>query len=128
MSPLPCLGITYFLTIAILQQLGTELGDTTNVAWIVGAFTIASAVTFSISGAASDVFGRRWTIIAADVFSLIAAVWKDLRRINNVSLTVALDCWCNRPDDKYCSCSYGNIRHWLWICLCCIFRHFRNFA
>ena len=74
MSPLAPLGISFSLTTAILQQLGTELGDTADITWIVGAFTITSAVTFSVSGATSDVFGRRWTIIAGDVFALIAAV------------------------------------------------------
>lgn len=79
MSPLAPLGISFALTTAILQQLGAELGDTADIAWIVGAFSITSAVTFSISGATSDVFGRRWTVIAGDIFALVAAVRKDWR-------------------------------------------------
>lgn len=58
----------------IIVQIGTDLGDTTNTAWIVGSWSIASSVSFSMAGSLSDTFGRRWTIIFGQVSCAVGSV------------------------------------------------------
>lgn len=64
----------FTLITAILVQVGTDLGDTTNIAWIVGGWSVASSVSFSIAGSLSDIFGRRHTIIVGEVLAIVGAV------------------------------------------------------
>ena len=64
----------FVLITGILVQVGTDLGDTANITWIVGGWSIASSISFSIAGSLSDVFGRRWTIISGEIISIIGAV------------------------------------------------------
>jgi len=64
----------FVLITGILVQVGTDLGDTANITWIVGGWSIASSVSFSIAGSLSDVFGRRWTIISGEIIAIIGAV------------------------------------------------------
>jgi MFS family permease len=58
----------------IVSQIGTALGDMENIVWIPGGWGIASAVSFSIAGRFSDIFGRRYVLISGQIFSLIGAV------------------------------------------------------
>lgn len=62
------------MTASVIVPIGTALGDTTNITWMVGAWSIASSIFFSLAGSLSDVFGRRWLIIAGNVVSLVGAV------------------------------------------------------
>lgn len=62
------------LVTGILAQIGTALGDTENIVWIPGGWSIASAVSFSIAGGFSDIFGRRYVLISGQVITLIGAV------------------------------------------------------
>jgi MFS family permease len=59
---------------SVLVQIGTALGDIGGITWIVGAWSIASSVSFSIAGSLSDIFGRRYLIIAGNLVTLIGAV------------------------------------------------------
>lgn len=58
----------------IVSQIGTALGDMDNIVWIPGSWGIASAVSFSIAGRFSDIFGRRYVLISGQLFTLIGSV------------------------------------------------------
>lgn len=58
----------------ILQQIGMALGDTENIAWIPGSWSIGSAVAFSIAGGLSDVFGRRYVLLSGQAIVLVGGV------------------------------------------------------
>ncbi len=59
---------------AILFQIGTELGDVSNIAWMPGGWSIASSVSFSIAGSLSDIFGRRYVTLSGQLFAVVGAV------------------------------------------------------
>ena len=62
------------LVTGILVPLGLELGDTANITWIVGGWSIASSISFSVAGSVSDIFGRRWTIVFGEVLCIIGSI------------------------------------------------------
>jgi MFS family permease len=62
------------LVTGILVPIGTDLGDVEHISWIVGGWSIASSISFSLAGAISDVFGRRWTVVSGEVISVIGSV------------------------------------------------------
>ncbi|SMQ51128.1 unnamed protein product [Zymoseptoria tritici ST99CH_3D7] len=64
----------FIMPSAILVQIGTDLGDTINITWIVGGWSIASSVSFSIAGSLSDIFGRRYTVIIGEVLAIVGSV------------------------------------------------------
>lgn len=76
------MGLTYVPAIAtgfvmptqILQQIGMALGDTENIAWIPGGWSIGAAVSFSAAGGLSDIFGRRWVLLTGQVIVLAGGV------------------------------------------------------
>lgn len=67
-------GVGFLMVTAIIFQIGTALGDTSTIVWIPGGWTIASSVSFSIAGGLSDIFGRRYVILAGQVFVLVGGV------------------------------------------------------
>lgn len=69
--PISC-GFT--LVTGILVPVGTDLGDTENISWIVGGWSIASSVSFSIAGSLSDIFGRRYTIVSGEILAIVGSV------------------------------------------------------
>lgn len=70
-APVSC---GYVLVNGILNPIGTALGDTENIVWIAGGWSVASAVAFSIAGGWSDIFGRRWVTLSGQVITLAGAV------------------------------------------------------
>lgn len=74
LSYVPSISAGLLLPTGILQQIGQALGDTENITWIPGGWSIASAVSFSIAGGLSDIFGRRWVLIFGQVLTLIGAI------------------------------------------------------
>ncbi|KAH8788291.1 fungal trichothecene efflux pump [Diaporthe sp. PMI_573] len=74
LSYVPAISAGLLLPTGILQQIGQQLGDTENIIWIPGGWSVASAVAFSIAGGLSDVFGRRWVLMAGQLFTLIGGV------------------------------------------------------
>lgn len=88
MCPIAC---GFILITAILVPIGTDLGDTTNTTWIVGGWTIASSVSFSIAGSLSDTFGRRWTIIVGEVLAIVGSVGQSYRSYRYSQLTWSQD-------------------------------------
>ncbi|KAI1613465.1 putative major facilitator superfamily transporter [Exophiala viscosa] len=86
----------FSLATGILISIGTALGDTTNITWLVGGWSIASSVSFSMAGGLSDVFGRRWTIISGQIFciigSIVAATAKNVSTIIVASTFLGFGC------------------------------------
>ncbi|KAJ9618122.1 hypothetical protein H2204_013169 [Knufia peltigerae] len=76
----------FVLVTGILVPLGVELGDTENISWIVGGWSIASSISFSVAGSISDIFGRRWTIVCGEVLSIIGSI---VACTSSTTLTVA---------------------------------------
>lgn len=74
LSYVPAISCGLVLMAGILGQIGTALGDMENIVWILGGWSVASAVSFSIVGGFSDIFGRRYVLITGQVVTLIGAV------------------------------------------------------
>ncbi|KUJ12948.1 putative efflux pump antibiotic resistance protein [Mollisia scopiformis] len=74
MSYVPAISMVLVLPAGILEQIGQSLGDTENIVWIPGGWSVASAVSFAIAGGFSDIFGRRYVLIAGQVITLIGAI------------------------------------------------------
>lgn len=110
------------LVTGILAQIGTALGDIENIVWIPGGWSVASAVSFSIAGGFSDIFGRRYVLICGQAITLIGAVsvWYCSNHLDKWALTATniffvADCWryCTEDDYRRCWIYY----HWVW-CRC----------
>jgi MFS family permease len=59
---------------SVIVQIANELGDAKDLSWPVSAFSVAGAVTFSIAGNLSDVFGRRMVILTGNTMMIIGGV------------------------------------------------------
>lgn len=70
----PAIATAFVMPTAILQQIGTALGDTTDIAWIPGGWSIGAAVSFSIAGGLSDIFGRRYVLLSGQTIILVGAI------------------------------------------------------
>lgn len=65
---------TIALVSGIITQLGTALGDTTDITWIISGWSVANAVSFSIAGNFSDVFGRRYVVLLGQALTIVGSV------------------------------------------------------
>ncbi|KAF9771165.1 hypothetical protein IL306_011201 [Fusarium sp. DS 682] len=74
MTYIPAIATGFIMPTQILQQIGMALGDTANIAWIPGSWSIGSAVSFSIAGGLSDVFGRRWVLLSGQTIILVGSI------------------------------------------------------
>ncbi|KAG5758709.1 hypothetical protein H9Q72_013161 [Fusarium xylarioides] len=70
----PAIATGFIMPTQILQQIGMALGDTENIAWIPGSWSIGSAVAFSIAGGLSDVFGRRYVLLCGQTIVLVGGI------------------------------------------------------
>ncbi|OJD39996.1 major facilitator superfamily transporter protein [Diplodia corticola] len=70
-APVAC---GYVLVNSILNPIGQDLNDTENIVWIAGGWSVASAVSFSIAGGWSDIFGRRWVTLSGQIITLVGAI------------------------------------------------------
>ncbi|KAF4463609.1 major facilitator superfamily transporter [Fusarium albosuccineum] len=59
----PAVGLPFLCVAAIVAQVTQDLGGQDDLAWIVGAWSLATAVSFSLGGPLSDIFGRRNLIL-----------------------------------------------------------------
>jgi MFS family permease len=110
----PSLTCGFILPAGILVQIGTELGDTANIAWIPGGWSIASSVSFSIAGNISDIFGRRHVIIIGQALALVGlvSVPPSKQRVRTTNMS-CLDCRCNsEPCDQL---DWLCRPHWFWV-------------
>jgi MFS family permease len=74
MSYVAAISCGLVLVTGILAQIGIALDDIENIVWIPGGWSVASAVSFSIAGGFSDIFGRRYVLITGQVITLVGAV------------------------------------------------------
>lgn len=74
LSYVPAISTGLLLPTGILQQIGLSLNDTVDILWIPGGWSVASAVSFSIAGGLSDIFGRRWVLMFGQFLTLIGGV------------------------------------------------------
>lgn len=74
LSYVPAISAGLLLPTGILQQIGQQLGDTESIIWIPGGWSVASAVAFSIAGAVSDIFGRRWVLMSGQIMTLVGGI------------------------------------------------------
>ncbi|RFU26113.1 hypothetical protein B7463_g10227, partial [Scytalidium lignicola] len=73
-SYVACISCGLVMPAGIVSQIGTALGDMDNIVWIPGSWGVASAVSFSIAGRFSDIFGRRYVLISGQLFTLIGSI------------------------------------------------------
>ncbi|KLO81631.1 putative drug facilitator PEP5 [Fusarium fujikuroi] len=93
-GPISC---GFALVTGILTTIQTDLGDTHNkITWLVGGWSVASSVSFSIAGGLSDIFGRRWTILSGELIciigSAVAATAKTVETIILASTFLGFGC------------------------------------
>lgn len=74
LSYVPCISAGLLLPTGILQQIGQTLGDTEDILWIPGGWSVASAVSFSIAGGLSDIFGRRYVLLFGQLLTLVGGI------------------------------------------------------
>jgi MFS family permease len=82
LSYVPAVTCGLGLVTGILTQIGTTLGGTTYITWIPGGWSIASAVSFSIAGGLSDIFGRRHVLLCGQLVVLIGSVSVDAHTLS----------------------------------------------
>ncbi|KIX92186.1 uncharacterized protein Z520_12067 [Fonsecaea multimorphosa CBS 102226] len=71
----PPLGLGFLAVASVLQTIVTDLGGSPdNFTWIVGSWSLASAVSFSLAGPLSDVFGRRIPMLAGEVMNILGCI------------------------------------------------------
>ncbi|KAH6676998.1 fungal trichothecene efflux pump [Plectosphaerella plurivora] len=71
-GPAVALGFTSIASIVV--QVSRDLGDDADFAWVVGAWSLATACSFSLAGPLSDVFGRKSLILSGQAIALIGAI------------------------------------------------------
>ncbi|OHE97756.1 major facilitator superfamily transporter [Colletotrichum orchidophilum] len=70
----PCVGLAFLTVAAVVVQIAGELGGQDQLAWLVGAWSLSSACSFSLAGPLSDVFGRRILVISGQVTVIIGSI------------------------------------------------------
>ena len=65
----PILCITLFSS--VVSQIANELGDPKDLSWPISGFSVAGAVSFSIAGSLSDIFGRRMVILSGNILMIV---------------------------------------------------------
>ncbi|KAF5017783.1 hypothetical protein F66182_10268 [Fusarium sp. NRRL 66182] len=70
----PAVGLPFACVAGIVVQITQELGDQDKLPWVVGAWSLATACSFSLGGPFSDVFGRRNIVLAGQVIVLIGNI------------------------------------------------------
>ncbi|KAH7109207.1 hypothetical protein EDB81DRAFT_834158 [Dactylonectria macrodidyma] len=65
---------TISMVSGIVTQLGGALNDTQNVSWLISGWSVAGAVSFSIAGSFSDIFGRRFVILLCQFLTIVSCV------------------------------------------------------
>jgi hypothetical protein len=68
----PILCIALFSS--VVSQIANELGDPKDLSWPISGFSVAGAVSFSIAGSLSDIFGRRVVILSGNILMTAGTV------------------------------------------------------
>ncbi|KAF4497522.1 major facilitator superfamily transporter [Fusarium agapanthi] len=70
----PAVSLPFVCVASIVVQITNELGDASQLPWVVGAWSLATACSFSLGGPFSDIFGRRSIILAGQIIVLIGDI------------------------------------------------------
>lgn len=73
LSCVGCFG-TYVMPVTSLAILNMILGPSPNHTWVALAWTLLSAVSFTLIGRLSDIFGRRWFFIGSSALALLGSI------------------------------------------------------
>ncbi|RSL57798.1 hypothetical protein CEP54_008144 [Fusarium duplospermum] len=70
----PAVGLGFTCVAAVVVQITNDLGNDAEMAWVVGAWSLATACSFSLGGPLSDVFGRRDLILGGQAVVMIGCI------------------------------------------------------
>lgn len=65
---------TYIMPVTALRIIDAMIGPSPNVTWVALAWTLLSAVSFTLIGRLSDIFGRRWFFVGSSASALIGSI------------------------------------------------------
>jgi MFS family permease len=75
MSFVASVGCGFVLVASVVHNIQIDLKDTSDEAtWLVGGYSLATAVSFTLAGSVSDLFGRRFTILLGELVTVIGCV------------------------------------------------------
>ncbi|KIW86462.1 hypothetical protein Z517_01860 [Fonsecaea pedrosoi CBS 271.37] len=69
-----CISTAFLLASSILVPIGTALGDLEPISWIASSWATTSAVSMSLGGGLSDIFGRRYVIMAGQGLNIVGGI------------------------------------------------------
>ncbi|KAF2737378.1 MFS general substrate transporter [Polyplosphaeria fusca] len=58
----------------ILGTINADIGPDPNIVWVALSYTLTSAVTLTIIGRVSDIFGRRWIFVGGAALGIIGSI------------------------------------------------------
>ncbi|KAM0269400.1 hypothetical protein ACHAQH_009773 [Verticillium albo-atrum] len=70
----PPVALAFVGLAAVVVQICNELGNDAPFAWVVGAWSLATACSFSLAGPLSDIFGRRNLILGGQFGALVGFI------------------------------------------------------
>ncbi|RSL84920.1 hypothetical protein CEP51_003641 [Fusarium floridanum] len=70
----PAVGLGFTCVAAVVVQITNDLGNDADLAWVVGAWSLATACSFSLGGPLSDVFGRRDLILGGQAVVMVGCI------------------------------------------------------
>lgn len=70
----PAVALSFTCVASIVVPISRDLGQDVDFAWIVGAWSLATACSFSIAGPLSDVFGRKILVIGGQATVLVGSI------------------------------------------------------
>lgn len=73
-------------TSSLLPVINADLGPNTSYTWVVGAFAVAASSMSPLCGRLSDIFGRRYFLLAGAVFGAVGAIIAATSKSINTSI------------------------------------------
>ncbi|KAI8663428.1 MFS domain-containing protein [Fusarium keratoplasticum] len=70
----PAVGLGFTVVAAVVVQITNDLGNDADLAWVVGAWSLSTACSFSLGGPLSDIFGRRDLILGGQAVVMIGCI------------------------------------------------------
>lgn len=70
----PAVGLGFTCVAAVVVQITNDLGNDADLAWVVGAWSLSTACSFSLGGPLSDVFGRRDLILGGQAVVMVGCI------------------------------------------------------
>lgn len=83
----PAVALGFTCVASIVVPVTNDLGADVDLAWVVGAWSLSSACSFSLAGPLSDIFGRRNLILGGQAVVTIGCIVSGVGR--NVATLVA---------------------------------------